>query len=84
MSLFNACSQEESLEPLDGNSQVNFSLELPASVASTRSEIQIPAYYKMRCILEVWTNDDKPVLKYREERSIEGGSTLYRLYDASR
>ena len=35
MSLFNACSQEESLEPLDGNSQVNFSLELPASVAST-------------------------------------------------
>lgn len=74
MSLFNACSQEESLEPLDGNSQVNFSLELPASVASTRSEIQIPAYYKMRCILEVWTNDDKPVLKYREERSIEGGA----------
>lgn len=73
MTLFAACTQEENVDTLNGNNQVNFSLELPTSVASTRSAIQIPVSYKMRCILEVWTDDEVPVLKHREEQAIAGG-----------
>lgn len=75
MTLFVACTQEESVETLNGDSRVNFSLKLPSSVASTRAAITVPASYKMRCILEVWTADDEPMLKHREEQAIEGGAT---------
>ena len=74
MTLFVACTQEESVETLNGDSRVNFSLKLPSSVASTRAAITVPASYKMRCILEVWTADDEPMLKHREEQAIEGGA----------
>ena len=74
MMLFVACTQEESVETLNGDSRVNFSLKLPSSVASTRAAITVPASYKMRCILEVWTADDEPMLKHREEQAIEGGA----------
>ena len=75
MTLFVACTQEESVETLNGDSRVTFSLKLPSSVASTRAAITVPASYKMRCILEAWTADDEPMLKHREEQAIEGGAT---------
>lgn len=78
MPLFAACTmQEENADILNGDGRVNFSLELPASVASTRAEIQIPADYKMRCILEVWAGEEEPVLKYREERAMAGGISAF-------
>lgn len=42
MTLFVACTQEESVETLNGDSRVNFSLKLPSSVASTRAAITVP------------------------------------------
>ena len=75
IALFSSCTQEEQLNGQGENENVNFSLKLPSTFIATRAEIQIPAEYKMRSIVEVWSTDNVPVLKYREEKSLETGMT---------
>jgi len=73
IALFASCAQEEAMEVMNTDGRVNLSLELPSMIGATRAEIQVPANYKMRCILEVWTNRDDSELKYRKEQIVDNG-----------
>lgn len=69
-----ACSQEERADKEAGDRRVCISAELPADIAATRAQIAVPTDYKLRCIIEVWTQNTSPTLKYRQEVAVEGGA----------
>lgn len=67
-----ACSQDDAAGPQTNESnRVSLTASLPADFATigTRALPSAPDDHKLRCILEVWTRDDEPVLKYREEQA---------------
>lgn len=68
MGLFAACSQEETPDMKTGKSkQVSVSAQLPAEFAQTRALPQANGH-KLRCILEVWSQEATPALIYRNEK----------------
>ena len=70
--LFAACSQDDVAGPQNNESnRVSLTASLPADFATigTRALPSAPNGYKLRCILEVWTQDGTPVLKHREEKT---------------
>ena len=73
VTLLAACSQEEMVNKETEDNQVCISAELPADIAATRAQIAVPADYKLRCIIEVWTKSTSPTLKYRQEVAVAGG-----------
>lgn len=74
MGLFVSCSNEETIENPEVGRKISFLAELPESIATTRASVSIPATHKLRCILEVWTKEALPVLKYRKEVAVESGN----------
>lgn len=74
MGLFASCSNEETIENPGAERKISFLAELPESIATTRASVSIPATHKLRCILEVWTKEALPVLKYRKEVAVESGN----------
>lgn len=73
VTLLAACSQEEMVNKETEDNRVCISAELPADIAVTRAQIAVPADYKLRCIIEVWTKSTSPTLKYRQEVAVAGG-----------
>lgn len=74
MSLFTSCSKEEMMNSTEESNRVCIFAELPKDAAATRAQIGIPATHKLRCIIEVWTKEDSPVLVHREEVAVEAGA----------
>lgn len=74
MALAVSCRQDDQIGQEPQECKVNLSVELPGNISSTRSQIAVPATHMLRCIIEVWTQGSSPVLKYRQEVAVEGGS----------
>lgn len=77
--LFAACSQDDAAGPQNNESnRVSLTASLPADFATigTRALPSAPNGYKLRCILEVWTRDNNPVLKHREEKAELSGDNV--------
>lgn len=74
MGLFASCSQDETPnEPqLPASDRVTLTASLPDDLAlsEAKSRASLPSRegYQLRCILEVWTQDETPVLKQRIEQ----------------
>ena len=68
-----ACSQEEEMGLIGKSDQVQITAELPQTIAATRAPITIGADHQLRCILEMWTQDEEPALAYREEVLVPTG-----------
>lgn len=71
--LMTSCSQDETdaLQTATESNRVTLTASLPEDFAQigTRALPAAPAGHQLRCILEVWTQDQtSPVLKYREEK----------------
>lgn len=71
--LMTSCSQDETdaLQTTDESNRVTLTASLPEDFAQigTRALPTAPADHQLRCILEVWTQDQtSPALKYREEK----------------
>lgn len=72
--LMTSCSQDETdALPTDTNAnRVTLTASLPADFAQPQPKSRAlptpPTNYQLRCILEVWTQDPSPALKYREEK----------------
>lgn len=73
-SLLTSCSKEEVMNSTGESNRVCIFAELPEDAAATRAQIGIAATHKLRCIIEVWTKEDLPVLVHREEVAIEAGA----------
>lgn len=74
LSLLTSCSKEEGVNSMGESNRVCLSAELPKEAAATRARIDIAATHKLRCIIEVWTKEDSPVLVHREEVAVEAGA----------
>ena len=55
--------------------RVSISAEIPGGVADTRAQITVPSTHQLRSIIEVWSKEDRPELKYRNEVVVDGGTT---------
>lgn len=72
--LMTSCSQDETdALPTDTNAnRVTLTASLPADFAQPQPKSRAlptpPTNYQLRCILEVWTQDPSPALKYWEEK----------------
>ena len=70
--LMTSCSQNETdaLQTATESNRVTLTASLPEDFAQigTRALPTPPTDYQFRCILEVWTRDASPALKYREEK----------------
>lgn len=71
--LITSCSQDETdaLQTATESNRVTLTASLPEDFAQigTRALPAAPAGHQLRCILEVWTQDQtSPVLEYREEK----------------
>lgn len=55
--------------------RVSISAEIPGSVVDTRTQITVPSTHQLRSIIEVWTKEDRPELKYRNEVLVDDGAT---------
>lgn len=70
--LMTSCSQNETdaLQTATESNRVTLTASLPEDFAQigTRALPTPPTGYTLRCILEVWTRDASPALKYREEK----------------
>lgn len=70
--LITSCSQNETdaLQTATESNRVTLTASLPEDFAQigTRALPTAPTGYTLRCILEVWTRDASPALKYREEK----------------
>lgn len=71
--LMTSCSQDETdaLQTATESNRVTLTASLPEDFAQigTRALPTAPTDdYTLRCILEVWTRDASPALKYREEK----------------
>lgn len=68
MGLFAACSQEETPDALNGKGQrVSISAQLPVEFSKTRALPEANGH-QLRCILEVWSQEETPALLYRTEK----------------
>ena len=80
--LMTACSQDETdALPTDTNAnRVTLTASLPADFAQPQPQSRAlpaaPADHQLRCILEVWTQDPSPALKYREEKVGQTGDNV--------
>lgn len=75
MALLASCSREEDMNAPEKSGNVSVSAELPQAIVSTRAQITIGADHKLRCILEVWSQEEIPALKYRQEVAVAVGTT---------
>ncbi|WP_455627726.1 DUF6562 domain-containing protein [Parabacteroides chinchillae] len=82
--LMTSCSQDETdALPTDTNAnRVTLTASLPADFAQPQPQSRAlpaaPADHKLRCILEVWTQDESPVLKHREEKvNLTGDNVVF-------
>ena len=71
--LMTSCSQDETdaLQTATESNRVTLTASLPEDFAQIGTRALPPAPtddYTLRCILEVWTRDASPALKYREEK----------------
>lgn len=75
-----ACSNDNTADALQTNesNRVSLTASLPADFATigTRALPSAPDGYKLRCILEVWTQGDNSVLKHREEKAGLSGENV--------
>lgn len=74
-----ACSQDDAAGPQTNESnRVSLTASLPADFATigTRALPSAPENHQLRCILEVWTRDNNPVLKHREEKAELSGDNV--------
>lgn len=55
--------------------RVSISAEIPGNIANTRAQITVPSTHQLRSIIEVWTKEDRPELKYRNEVVLDNGVT---------
>lgn len=70
--LFTSCSQDDAYAPPTADSnQVSMSIGMPADFVKTRANAPatFPSDHKLRCILEVWTQDGA-TLKVRKEQPV--------------
>lgn len=75
LNLLTSCSREEVMNSAEENSnRVCIFPVLSEDVAATRTQINIAATHKLRCILEVWTKEDSPERVYRDEVTVEAGA----------
>ncbi len=82
--LMTSCSQDETdALPTDTNAnRVTLTASLPADFAQPQPQSRAlpaaPTDHKLRCILEVWTQDPSPALKYREEKvGLSGDNVVF-------
>lgn len=77
--LVTSCSQDDNadmLQTTDSNT-VRITASLPADFAQIGTRALPSADgHQLRCIIEVWTQDASPVLKYREEKARTTGENL--------
>lgn len=77
--LMTSCSQDETdaLQTANESNRVTLTASLPEDFAQigTRALPSV-SEHQLRCILEVWTKDASPVLKYREEKAGLTGENL--------
>ena len=72
--LFTSCSQDDAYAPPTADSnQVSMSIGMPADFVKTRATAPALANHKLRCILEVWTQDGA-TLKVRKEQPVTEGA----------
>ena len=74
--LFTSCSQDDAYAPPTADSnQVSMSIGMPADFVKTRANAPttFPSDHKLRCILEVWTQDGSE-LKVRQEQPVTAGA----------
>lgn len=71
--LLSSCSHDDTADALQNSEsdRVTLTATLPADFATigTRAMTTPPSLHKLRCILEVWTQGENPVLKHRYERA---------------
>lgn len=66
-----ACSKEETVKIAEDGQLICIFAELPKEDVSTRSQINIPVTHQLRCIIEVWNEED--ALVYKKEKLMNGG-----------
>lgn len=74
--LFTSCNQDDAYAPPTADSnQVSMSIGMPADFVKTRANAPatFPSDHKLRCILEVWTQDGSE-LKVRKEQPVAAGA----------
>lgn len=79
--LITSCSQDVTDTPAAASESnlVTFTASLPQDFAKPGTRYApLPSQtgYALRCIIEVWTRGDTPVLKHREEQKNPGGNTV--------
>lgn len=78
--LLSSCSHDDTADALQNNEsdRVTLTATLPADFATigTRALPTPPDDHKLRCILEVWTQDETPVLKFRDEQAMTSGDNV--------
>ena len=82
--LMTACSQDETdALPTDTNAnRVTLTASLPADFVQPQPQSRTlptpPNDYQLRCILEVWTQGERPALKHREEQvGLTGNNVVF-------
>ncbi|MEI3461545.1 MAG: DUF6562 domain-containing protein [Bacteroides eggerthii] len=82
--LMTSCSQDETdaLQTATESNRVTLTASLPEDFAQPQPQSRAlpaaPADHKLRCILEVWTQDESPVLKHREEKvNLTGDNVVF-------
>lgn len=75
IALLGSCSKEEAMNVSGKSGNVCILAELPEAIVPTRAQITIGADHKLRCILEVWSREETPALKYRQEVAVAVGVT---------
>ena len=78
--LMTSCSQDEvadALQTANESNRVTLTASLPGDFAQIGTRA-LPSVsdHQLRCILEVWTKDVSPVLKYREEKAGLSGDNV--------
>lgn len=77
--LITSCSQDENdaLQTANESNRVTLTASLPEDFAQIGTRALPSADgHQLRCILEVWTKDASPVLKYREEKAGLSGDNV--------
>lgn len=77
--LITSCSQDENdaLQTANESNRVTLTASLPGDFAQIGTRALPSADgHQLRCILEVWTKDASPVLKYREEKAGLSGDNV--------
>lgn len=82
--LMTSCSQDETdaLQTATESNRVTLTASLPEDFAQPQPQSRAlpaaPAEHQLRCILEVWTQGESPVLKHREEKvNLTGDNVVF-------